>query len=204
MQDGDSLSGLPAASARHGPCADADAIQTTPLHVLRDLPNLTIHHQYRHRPDISVSYVTLLTMADDNDEVAGCNPDSCAAEPTFPFFELPRELRNLIYQKLTCDVQWPARDMFRAVMRYHTKPFLQRISRQFRDEYEDEVFRLTSLHLKIVRRHTRVSDALSGAASTLPSAVLAKVQHAVLRLRFCSDGRALAGNRHAFMLSDMY
>ena len=96
-------------------------------------------------------------------------------ERMFRFFDLPRELRDMIYADLTYDI---SRRVKQLEVRIRSCPFLslQLLNHQFREEYEDKVFGFLAVEFSHLVRLEPVDIA------HLPPLVLRRAQHATTHL----------------------
>lgn len=100
------------------------------------------------------------------------------------YFGLPRELRDLIYSQLTISPPPSERDGHVVTLNHAVRPTLCLVSRQFKQEYEEEAFR----HFEPVIESLASSSIFSLVTPNwdiLPPHVLAKTQH--LRVRMVED-----------------
>lgn len=104
------------------------------------------------------------------DDSVSLVPHDTADHKPFPFYDLPPELRNMVYSFSVKDTEcFDCYGMYDLKLVDYFQPSLLRISKQFRHEYEKEVFKSAAISSLI--QPFRVGNELYWQNMALPQAL---------------------------------
>jgi len=156
-------------------------------YISRLLTNIT-----QASPAITVfkHYESMTTMADTStDDDCVTSSDIGDLEKHFPFFSLPRELRDAIYGECTLDTIIQSSKPLGIAISGYFLPEMGLVCKRFQQEYEEEAVRDTELTVTAVLRAKKARRFTMGGRAKaeierLPAAFLAGVPRLRLKLSF--------------------